>query len=164
MKKTILYFSLACIFAACNSDTKNTDSTNDSEPAAVTENTQPAQLFDVPWSAVLDSASQKIRMTQTDGVNDEDLNVDNVSESLNRKYPEILISESVQRNDTVFVKINDSNYLTQGSGTMGAEIYLAESTYSFTQIPGVSFVTFNFSVGDHASPGTFNRSNFEFKK
>lgn len=165
MKKTILYFSAICLFAACNSDTKNTDASNDSSQTvnALTP-TQPAQLFDVPWAAVLDSTSQKIKMTQTEGVKDEDLNLENVTESLNRKYPEIILSNPVQKNDTVFVKIADANYLTQGAGTMGAEIYLAESTYSFTQIPGVAFVNFNFAVGDHASPGTFTRSNFEFKK
>ncbi len=164
MKKTILYLSAIFIFAACNSDTKDTGDTNDSAQVTAMEPAQPVQLFDVPWAAVLDSSSQKISMTQTAEVKDEDLNIDNVAESLNRKYPEILISNSKQSNDTVFVKINDSNYLTQGSGTMGAEIYLAESTYSFTQIPGVSYVSFNFAIGDHASPGTFTRSNFEFKK
>lgn len=164
MKKTILYLSAICLLAACTSDTKNTEDTSDSVQATTTQTTQPAQLFDVPWAAVLDSTSQKISMTQTAGISDADLNVDNVTESLNRKYPEILISDPAQRNDTVFVKINDATYLTQGSGTMGPEIYLAESTYSFTQIPGVSFVNFDFAVGDHASPGTFSRSDFEFKK
>ena len=164
MKKTILYLSAICVFAACNSDTKNTENTGDSVQTTSTKKVQPAQLFDVPWAAVLDSASQKISMTRTAEVKIEDLNINNVTESLNRKYPEILISEPTQRNDTVFVKIKDANYLTQGAGTMGAEIYLAESTYSFTQIPGVSFVTYDFKVGDHASPGTFNRSDFNFKK
>jgi len=165
MRKTILYLSAICVFVACNSDTKNAEETNDSAQTIIKqEKAQPAQLFDVPWAAVLDSTSQKISMTKTAGISDEDLNLANVTESLNRKYPEILISDPQRKNDTVFVKINDASYLTQGSGTMGAEIYLAESTYSFTQIPGISFVNFDFKVGDHASPGTFNRSNFEFKK
>lgn len=165
MKKPILYFFAICILAACNSDTKNSESTNDSSQSVnALAPTQPTQLFDVPWAAVLDSTSQKIKMTQTAGVKDEELNLENVTESLNRKYPEILLTNPEQKNDTVFVKIADANYLTQGAGTMGAEIYLAETTYSFTQIPGVSFVNFNFKVGDHASPGTFTRSNFEFKK
>lgn len=103
-------------------------------------------------------------MTKTEGINDNDLNLANVTESLNRKYQEIILSDPRQSNDTVFVKINDANYLTQGSGTMGAEIYLAEVTYSFTQIPGVGYVNYDFKVGDHASPGTFTRANFKFKK
>lgn len=163
MKKTILYFLVISVFAACNSDSKGTNET-DAAQESTSQTTAPAQLFDVPWSAVLDSASQKISMTKTEGIADEELTVDNVTESLNRKYPEIFITDPKQQNDTVFVKIKDASYLTQGSGTMGAEIYLAESTYCFTQIPGVSFVNFDFKVGDHASPGTFTRSNFEFKK
>ena len=82
----------------------------------------------------------------------------------NRKYPEVFISDPILRNDTVFVNIKDASYLTQGTGTMGAEIYLAESTYSYTEIPGVGFVNFKFLEGDHASPGTYVRKNFEFKK
>ncbi len=164
MKKTILYLSVICVLFACNSDTKNIEDVDDVQENTAVPKTQPDKLFDVPWAAVLDSASQKISMQQTNGVNDEDLNLDNVAESLNRKYPEITLLEPTQKNDTVFVKIKDASYLTQGSGTMGAEIYMAECTYSFTQIPGVTLVKFDFPVGDHASPGTFKRSDFEFKK
>ena len=163
MKKLILFITVLLTLAACNSDTKDTGSENDSQ-AIAPKTTQPAQLFDVPWAAVLDSTSQKISMVKTEEVKDEDLNLANVTESLNRKYPEIVLSNPSQKNDTVFVKIKDADYLTQGSGTMGAEIYLAESTYSFTQIPGVGYVNYDFKVGDHASPGTFTRANFEFKK
>lgn len=163
MKKIILYLIISCFFVACVNDNKNTGEAIKESKSSTESNTQPSQLFDVPWAAVLDSATQKITMTQTEGIADKDLNVGNVTESLNRKYAEILISEPTQRYDTVFVKINNAQYLTQASGTMGAEIYLAESTYSFTQIPGVSFVNFDFNVGDHASPGTYIRSDFKFK-
>ncbi|WP_017257790.1 hypothetical protein [Pedobacter arcticus] len=164
MKKTILYLAGMCLIFACTSDTKNTENVDHTQETTSTAKTQPEKLFDVPWAAVLDSTSQKISMQQTVGVNDEDLNLANVTESLNRKYPEITITEPTQKGDTVFIKIKDASYLTQGSGSMGAEIYMAECTYSFTQIPGVTFVNFDFATGDHASPGTFKRSDFEFKK
>ncbi|MFC5283973.1 hypothetical protein [Pedobacter alpinus] len=162
MKKFAPYILIAFVFIACNSDTKNTET---EEEIVETETyQQPKEIADIPWAAVLDSTSQIITMTATEGINAKDLNLDNVTESINRKYPEILISNILQKSDTVFVKINDATYLTQGSGSMGAEIFLAESTYSFTQIPGINFVNFDFKIGDHASPGTFKRTDFEFKK
>ena len=164
MKKTILLLATICFLFACNSDTKNVENVDSVQQVTPETKVQPEKLFDVPWAAILDSTSQKISMQQTVGVNDEDLNINNVAESLNRKYPEIAITEPTQKDDTVFIKIKDANYLTQGSGTMGAEIYMAECTYSFTQIPGVAFVNFDFATGDHASPGTFKRSDFDFKK
>ncbi len=164
MKKTTLYILALFALTACNSDTKDAGSESNEQSVTQPKTAQPAQLFDVPWAAVLDSSSQKITMIKTKEVKEEDLNVANVTESLNRKYPDIFLSDPTQKNDTVFVKIKDSDYLTQGLGTMGAEIYLAESTYSFTQIPGVGYVTYDFKLGDHASPGTFTRENFKFKK
>jgi len=162
MKKFAPYFLVVFIFIACNSDTKNTET---EEEIVSTENyQQPTEIADIPWAAILDSTSQIITMTATEGIKSQDLNLQNVTESINRKYPEILITDPQQKNDTVFVSIKDATYLTQGSGSMGAEIFLAESTYSYTQIPGVSFVNYNFKVGDHASPGTFTRRDFEFKK
>ncbi|RKD12897.1 hypothetical protein BCY91_11705 [Pelobium manganitolerans] len=163
MKKIFLFLTAIAVLSACTNDSKQRD--NEVEQAEVPNTSaQPATLFDVPWSAVLDSASQKIQMTQTKEVKTEDLNLANVTESINRKYPEITITQPRQSHDTVYVSIPNAQYLTQGAGTMGAEIYLAESTYSFTQIPGVTYVNFDFKTGDHASPGTFDRTSFEFKK
>jgi len=165
MKKTIVYVLVLLTITACNSDTKDSESTSENkEVVEAPKVTQPAQLADVPWAAILDSTSQIISMTKTEEVKDEDLNVANVAEALNRKYPDIFITDPTIKNDTVFVKIKDATYLTQGTGSMGAKIFLAESTYSFTQIPGVAYVNYDFKIGDHASPGTFTRTNFDFKK
>ncbi len=164
MKKLFLYLTVIVFFTACTSDTKTTENNVNDTLVTTATPSQPEELFDVPWAAILDSSSQIISMTQTEEVRAEDLNIQNVTESLNRKYPEVFISDPILRNDTVFVNIKDASYLTQGTGTMGAEIYLAESTYSYTEIPGVGFVNFKFLEGDHASPGTYVRKNFEFKK
>lgn len=161
MRKNILYFLVVIALFACNNQAKN-----QSEDETVVENTEtikPAQIADIPWAAVLDSGSQKINMKLTSGIKTDDLSVENVTESINRKYPEIIIAPTPsQSNDTLYVKIADANYLTQAAGTMGAQIYLSESTYSFTQIPGINFVNFDFKVGDHALPGTYTRKSFEF--
>lgn len=61
---------------------------------------------------------------------------------------------------TVFVKVIDSDLLTERMGTTGAESYLAAATYSFTSLQGIARVHFDFEEGDHASPGTYMRLNF----
>lgn len=161
MRKNIFYLFIVAIFWSCNSDTKSQADTE--EVTEITENIKPAQIADIPWAAVLDSNSQKINMKATPGIKTEDLSIENVTESINRKYPEILIKPTPNlSNDTIYVKIADANYLTQAAGTMGAQIYLSESTYSFTQIPGINFVNFDFKIGDHALPGTYTRKSFEF--
>jgi hypothetical protein len=59
------------------------------------------------------------------------------------------------------VEIIDAEYLTQRMGTSGAQNYLAATTYSLTEMPGVRGVDFIFSVGDHAAPGVYTRESFK---
>ncbi|MBC7654604.1 MAG: hypothetical protein H7098_09055 [Oligoflexus sp.] len=169
MKQHIKYFLnlflLTITISACNRDSKQVE--NDEDSSKVMQYSlkdKPAQLADVPWAAELDSNSQKISMQKSDMVKNEDLDINNIAEAINRKYPEIHIASQNQSNDTVFVNIPDATYLTQQSGNMGSEIFMAETTYSFTEILGVKFVNFNFKEGDHATPGTFKREDFNLKQ
>lgn len=161
MKKFSGILFILALFMACNSDSKDPASQNmDTE-----ETTQkPAQIADVPWAAVIDSATQKIKMVQNAKVAQTDLDVKNVTDVLVKKFPEIKIVWQKQVKDTAFVYIPDAIYLTQSSGSMGADIFLAEVTYSYTQIPGIRFVHIDFKEGDHALPGTFKRTDFDFDK
>lgn len=59
------------------------------------------------------------------------------------------------------VEILNAEYLTQRMGTSGAQNYLAATTYSLTEIPGVRGVDFIFPVGDHAAPGVYTRESFK---
>jgi len=161
MKKFSGILFIFALLMACNSDSKDPASQNmDTE-----ETTQkPAQIADVPWAAVIDSATQKIKMVQNAKVAQTDLDVKNVTDVLVKKFPEIKIVWQKQVRDTAFLNIPDAVYLTQSSGNMGADIFLAEVTYSYTQIPGIKFVHIDFKEGDHASPGTFKRTDFFFNK
>ncbi len=149
-------------FTACNQDTKSSRAQSESSTGQKIVDEKPTHLADVPWSAVIDSSSQKIEMRQNSRLDNSALNLQNISEALNQKYPEIRMANPYQNNDTVYVRIPEAGYLTQQSGSMGAEIFMAEVTYSFTQIPGVKFVHFSFQEGDHGSPGTYQRTDFNF--
>lgn len=162
MKNKIIFFASLILLAACHQDSKNTSSNQDTVVAQKSE-AKPDQITEIPWRAKLDTNTQKFTMTPSAVVDTKDLDPENVCKALNAKYPEIIAKFVKQSTDTLFVKIPDATYLTQSAGSTGAEIYMAEATYSFTQIPGVNFVNFSFEEGDHAAPGTFKRGDFDFK-
>jgi len=63
--------------------------------------------------------------------------------------------------DTIYVKIKDSNYLTQSIGTTGAYSFMTTTTFTLTELNEINYVNFDFEAGDHASPGTYSRKYFE---
>ncbi|MEO5912109.1 MAG: hypothetical protein ABIP95_14555 [Pelobium sp.] len=164
MKKLTLILIAAVSFIACNQDSKTVNEQDSVINSEMNSNEKPVEIADVPWAAVTDTTTQKIAMVKSDLVTENDLSPENVIEALGRKYPEIKLVWLKQQHDTAFVSIPDANYLTRGSGSMGAQIFLSETTYSFTSIPGIKFVNYAFKEGDHASPGTFTRQDFEFKE
>lgn len=158
MKRIISLLFLITVLSSCIQDTKKPISEND----LVESEAKPLEISDVPWSAELDSSSQKIKLIRSKDFEIKDLDVANVTEVLVRKYPEIKMIWLKQNKDTAFVRIPDATFLTQSSGSMGADIFMAEATYSYTEIPGIKFVHFDFTEGEHASPGTYQRSSFNF--
>jgi len=59
------------------------------------------------------------------------------------------------------IEIINAEYLTQRMGTSGAQNYLAATTFSLTETPGVRAVDFVFPPGDHAAPGVYTRESFK---
>ena len=164
MKKFLYLAFIVFFISSCTQDVKETNETNTMEPVPAMEDAKPAEIADVPWMAVVDSATQQITMQQSDLVKTENLSPENIIIALASKYPELKIVLKQQQGDTIFVEIPNAAYLTQSIGNMGAKIFMAEVVYSFTQIPGKQFVNFSFKEGDHASPGTFSRIDFPFSK
>lgn len=165
----ILQSSIAILFftvfiTACTTDKTDSSEKESSESERLSEGEffKPEIISDIPWTAVLDSNSQKYSLKKSELVDSEELDSTNVVEAINRKYPENTISWDYQRGDTAFVRIADADYLTQQSGSMGAQVFLAESTYSLTEIPGINVVFYRFQIGDHASPGPYTRKSFDF--
>ena len=163
--KTIRCFStilFCCLFYACTNDRKEQQDTTDTTIIQQQDTIASEILSDIPWTAVLDTNTQKYTMVRSNTLNNEVFDTKNVLESINRKYPENNLSFVKQDADTLFVKVEDATYLTQASGSTGARVFLAESTYSLTEIPSVRVVFFDFKVGDHATPGPYTRKSFDF--
>jgi hypothetical protein len=62
--------------------------------------------------------------------------------------------------DTIYTIIKDSKYLTDGIGTTGAEVYLADVVLNLTEVPGIKYVNIDLEEGSHMQPGTWNKENF----
>jgi hypothetical protein len=62
--------------------------------------------------------------------------------------------------DTIFIEINNPDYLTQQMGSSGAEAFMISTTFTLTELPRIEYVNFDFQEGDHASPGTYSRKQY----
>ena len=89
------------------------------------------------------------------------LSVNKMINIINAKYNGKVSLDFVKIvNDTIFVKISDSEYLTQQMGTAGADEYMITTTFTLTELDEIDFVKFDFEFGDHATPGTYSRQYY----
>jgi hypothetical protein len=62
--------------------------------------------------------------------------------------------------DTIYTQIKDEEQLTEGIGTTGAEMYVADVVLNLTEVPGIKFVSIDLKEGSHMEPGTWSKDNF----
>jgi len=110
------------------------------------------------WSSEFDNKG--LLMTKARPLPDDSLTVANIIQLQNDLYPEIQVRFDRLSNDTIFVDIPNSTYLTQQTGSSGPEGYFAELTYNLTELKNINYVNIRFKKGDHAEPGTFSRTDF----
>ncbi len=160
MRSLLLSIFIALIFLiiSCRSDSEKTDEQN-SEPEKLSMPVKEKTL-DVPWMAVYNDSTQMMELKKNPVADASNLNAQDIVDALNIKYPQIKLEWVKQEGQKAFVKIADANYLTQQMGTTGAKSYLAEATYSLTEIRGITSVYFDFIEGDHARPQTLTRNSF----
>jgi hypothetical protein len=139
-----------------------------------TENNELADSLNTEDNRVIDSASTSLpyevsyneetgrfSILENQEVETLPLNGDMLIHALKNKYPEIDLRLGDKRNDTLDVYIDNAFYLTQNIGTAGANAYMAEATFAFTSLDSIKTVNFIFETGDHATPGTYQRSDFD---
>ncbi len=94
-------------------------------------------------------------------VNADTLTYSKLIKGINDKYLDKVYLEFVKISyDTIFVKIKNSDYLTQQMGTCGADQYMISTTFTLTELNDLKYVNFDFEYGDHASPGTYSRKYY----
>ena len=142
--KLILLYIIS--FTSCNKKKqfKNTDKSH-----------FPKDLSVWTFDSVLDTI-KKIRPLKK-----EELNLKTLTNIVNSKYKnKVKINNTHISNDTIYITIKDSEYLTQKMGTTGANGYMITTTFTLTELPNIKHINFNFEFGDHAMPGTYNRDYY----
>ena len=159
MKNYYLLFVLIAVLISCNTKESEkkanpTDSTAtaDSDTAAVKKD---SHYF---WSSNFDNKG--LVMVRTRPLPDDSLTTTNIIQLMNDIYPEIKVEFNRISNDTIFINIPNSTYLTEQAGSSGPEVYFAELTYNLTELKNINYVDIKFKKGNHASPGTFTRIYF----
>ena len=110
------------------------------------------------WEADLSGKNMVMKKSRT--ASPDSLNVSAVLGMLNSEYPELRLEIQQTRGDTVFIKVGNGRQLSHRMGSTGAEGVLAEITYNLTEISGIQYVNLDFKQGDHATPGTYARTDF----
>ena len=161
MKKE-LYFVLIVAFlmiGSCRTDsTKVTDENTDAKSAALSDL---GKTLVVPWTVELNDSTQMMEIKKNPDADMKNLGPNDIIDAINYKYPQIKLEWVKQEGNKAYVKIADASYLTSGSGTEGANAYMAEVTFSLTELQGINEVNFSFLEGDHARPGNYKREDFK---
>jgi hypothetical protein len=159
--KTEIYISfiVVLLLTSCQSDS----SKKSVEAMAVDSAAKADQgkTLVVPWEASLNDSTRMMEINRNPAANMTNLNYLDLIDALNYKYPQIKLEWIKQEGDIIFLKIEEADYLTRESGTLGARAYLAELTFSLTELKGISKVNLSFKEGDHARPGVYERGDFD---
>lgn len=153
--------------AGCNSDDKKTNETTDVEIQDTVHEKSLSPLDDsvlyvqnksLLWN-INEESGFKLQKPKAPGI--DTMSAQNVIQLLNNNYDSIYLDYVKISHDTIYVRIPDSERLTERIGSTGAEEYMASTTYSLTEIKGIKYVNYKFVEGDHASPGVYSRNNFK---
>ena len=144
------------LLSACRNEREPTVSDADS----VGDSVGSKEINLPPYNVEINEKTGQLSLVRSNQ-NLEGAGVDDIVAAINKKYPDIKLDLVKAGNDTISLKIDDATQLTQGMGSAGAESYLAELTYSLTELKGVKAVRLDFEEGDHAMPGVYTRDDFK---
>jgi len=163
MKNKITSFVFILLIVGCNTelqDEKMTDDTyeeSEKDPvSSVVYNPHEAL-----WSYVYNQQTEKSEVKQLRPVDSDTLTAETLEKIINNSWPRVQIQFIRTSNDTVFIAIPNSEVLTQQMGSAGAESFMVTTTYSFTELRGIDYVSFNFEEGDHGVPGVYHRRSWD---
>lgn len=118
---------------------------------------------DALWAFQLDTILNDFKPVKLLQFNKDTLTVQRIETIVNKTWPKVQIEYLRTSKDTVFISIPDSEVLTQQMGTTGADQFMISTTYSFTELIGIKYVSYQFELGDHANPGVYSRSSWDRK-
>ncbi len=113
------------------------------------------------WVLNFDKEQNEYKPKKVRSTNPDQLTPAMVIAVVNKTWPEIQVKYIKTVNDTVFISIPNSIFLTQQMGTQGALEFMITTTFTFTELQGIHQVSFDFEEGDHAVPGVYNRHSWD---
>src|SRR5215207_6179753 len=158
MRNILLLLFISVLFS-CNN---NSGSENNGEDTVLAEGDtlfEPQQRL--PWITDYDTSKGTIFLKQQRGGYTGELTLTNMVADLNATWNQVQMEVKRTGNDTLYIKIPNSEFLTQRMGTSGATEWLATATYNLTELPGIRYVNYEFKEGDHLVPGTYSKADFK---
>lgn len=166
MRTTTLIIGLILLALGCNTSTQdNKEAThldsvsNDliKEKSNKQENTFAYNPAGALWEYQFDTILKDFKLVKLRQYNKDTLTIQRVENIVNKTWPKVQIKYLKTSKDTVYITIPESEVLTQQMGTSGADAFMISTTYSFTDLKGIKYVSYEFEVGDHANPGVYSR-------
>jgi hypothetical protein len=121
----------------------------DSEGAATLIRGKRVQDISAEMSKLVSALNRSLEKSELSRVN---------GEHVMSEFPKITLRKSDP--PTVVVEVANDKYLSEAMGSSGAQDYLAITTYTLTESPGIRSVEFVFPPGEHAMPGIYSRESF----
>ncbi len=161
LRSTVLsLFIITVLFSCRNESGENKEAGSRDELSGEIAEDMEAPLPALPYLAVFDEPTEQLKAEKNTDFNPASLDADGLTQALVANYPEIKPKIDRISNDTLYLHIADAQYLTQQMGSSGAQMYLLEATYAYTELSNINVVNFSFSEGDHALPGNYKRDSF----
>lgn len=113
------------------------------------------------WHTVYDSIQNKEYLKKGRLLDSKAFSVPYLIEVLNKRPAECKIEYIDRLNDTLQLRILNDEFLTEQMGSSGSYCFLGETVYTLTENDSIKFVKIDMNEGSHASPGTYQRSNFK---
>ncbi len=156
--KWMLVFVVSLLWA-CGTSHREDNATEDAD--AYAEGSVVYKPADAIWAYDYNQEMQDFEVRQLRPVDQDTLTGKAVEEIINATWPDVQVLFLGASGDTAFVSIPDSQVLTRQMGTAGAQSFMISATYSFTELKGITHVSFDFAEGDHAIPGVYSRKAWQ---
>lgn len=158
----ITFLSISCNFSGDKNEEVATPEIVDSLSETSTDEPEMA-VVNKPslWMVEYETATKKEKLKKPSESNAASFTASEMITQLNQNYEDVQLELNKISNDTIFIKIPDSEKLTQQMGSTGSYNYLASVVFNLTELQGMKYVSFDFKEGDHAMPGVFSRDSFQ---
>ena len=163
MKTSLISLTILLVIFSCNTEQSGNNDNDDSVDLSEIES-ESSVVYDTSeaiWGFVLNQETEEFELKQLRSVDRNKLTGESIEKIINKSWPRIELKFIKISNDTAFISIPDSRAMTQQMGSAGAKSFMVSTTYSFTELPGIEFVSFDFEEGDHAVPGVYNRNSWD---